>query len=85
MAEALDQQRVEELFRMLTELFDRLPDEKPVHLKIPGGALGASPVHWPLRRPCHGRGYHGAPGCLAPPRCPPVQRPIGFWNWDVCS
>lgn len=45
MAAELDQQRVEELFRVLTELFDRLPDDKPVHLKTPSGKL------WVRRRP----------------------------------
>lgn len=38
-AQELDQQRVEELFQALTELFNRLPDEKPVHLKTPAGKL----------------------------------------------
>jgi|GEM_PF-2298513 hypothetical protein len=41
----LDQQQAEELFRVLTELFDRLPDDKPVHLKTPAGKL------WVRRRP----------------------------------
>jgi hypothetical protein len=45
MAQELDQQRVEELFQVLTELFDRLPDEKPVHLKTAAGKL------WVRRRP----------------------------------
>ena len=45
MVDQVEAQQAEELFRVLTELFDHLPDERPVHLKTESGKL------WLRRRP----------------------------------